>query len=167
MPSAFEILAARLVSRTANEILAGEFPVTEFPAGDFPALRGLGLGDLELAALSRQGFVSPEQRGPHRAVTHKLRYRIQGRQRTRYLGSDPGFLEQIRRELTELQRPVRRARNLQKAVREAWRGLRQAKSTLAPLLEAEGWSYHGLTIRRRRTPAPGNKDNVKREVLVK
>ncbi len=136
-------------------------PVTEIRAGDFPALRGLGLEEGELAALSRQGFVSPEQRGPQRAVIHKLRYRIQGRQRTRYLGSDPKFLEQIRRELAELQGPVRRHRNLQELRRQAWRGLRQAKSILAPLLAAEGWYYHGLTIRRRRVPASGNKDHVK------
>jgi hypothetical protein len=120
------------------------------PAKQFPALSGLGFGENDLAALRRQGFVSCEQRRPEHAPIYKLRYRIQGRQRTRFLGNNLAFLDAVRRELAELQQAIKGDRQMRRVLRQARRGLRQAKSTLAPLLAEQGYSFHGRVLRRRR-----------------
>ena len=70
---------------------------------------GLPAG-LGLAARAGQGFVSAEAR-PTGAVTYKLRWRRGGRQRVRYLGSDPAA---ARAALAGLQAGARRARALRR-----------------------------------------------------
>jgi hypothetical protein len=123
----------------------------------FPTLRGLGFGEWELTSLCRQGFISREQRRPEQAPLYKLRYRLEGRQRVRYLGSDPAFIGVIRHELSVIQQTAKRHRKMQRVLRLARRGLRRAKSALAPLLATEDCYYHGFAIRRRRrTRAPKN-----------
>jgi hypothetical protein len=131
----------------------------------YPALHGLGLDEHDLAALRHQGFVSREQRTPDQAPIHKLRYRIGGRQRTRYLGSDLELVTKIKKELTELQGAVNRSRKLQKLLRQARRGLRLAKFKVLPLLIAEGRYYHGFAIRCRRQVDAPQKSTVKPDRL--
>lgn len=119
-------------------------------AGRYEALRTLTLYAEELVALRRQGFISAERRRPGGTVLFKLRLRIDGRQRTRYLGTDLSFIERVRSELATLQAATKRDRKLEQAVRRARVALRAAKAALAPYLIAAGYRYHGLTIRRRR-----------------
>jgi len=139
-------------------------PEAAYAAHQFPALYGLGCGEQELAALCRQGFLSREQRTPEQAPIYKLRYRMGGRQRTRYVGSNLVFVEQVRNELAVLQAAAKRAHKLQQLLRQARRALRRAKSKVAPLLVAEsGYHYHGHAIRRKR-PAGAPQDGVAKEV---
>jgi hypothetical protein len=145
-----DVHAAHLVRSAASEFLTDELPV-----GEFPALRGMGFGEAELAALRRQGHLSREQRGPEQAPIFKLCYRWEGRRRVRYLGSDPALISAIRQELAVIQQAAKRHRKMQRVLRLARRGLRQAKSTMAPVVAAAGCYFHGFAIRRRRrTRAP-------------
>ena len=134
-------------------------PVDGSAPQSFPALRQLGLADADLAVLQRQGFVAAEGRKPTR---YKLRYRRDGRQRIRYLGSQAEFVAQVRRELSQLQSPMRQARALRRSLRTASRALRKAKRSLLPVLAATGHAYHGLIIRRRRVAPP----EMERRVLA-
>lgn len=118
----------------------------------FVALRELGLGEEELAALSQQGFISREDRLTSHSPIYRLRFRIQGRQRTRYLGSDEAFVGQVRDQLALLQAKRQGQRRLQSEIRNGWQSLRKAKGNLEPLLDGRGYHFHGLTVRRRRVP---------------
>src|SRR5262245_2104502 len=101
-------------------------------------LAGLGLAVEDLTALRRQGFVSRDARGHY-----KLRYRLRGKQRVRYLGSDAAFADQVRQALSLLQAPARLNRELGQLVQISRRALRDSKGRLAPLLESAGYGFHG------------------------
>lgn len=116
-------------------------------------LTGYGLTAEQLCALRRQGFVSRECRGAGRKEIYKLRFRWQGRQQVRYLGTDPGAAAQVRAALEQWQSAARRRREAQRAARQARRTLRAAKRQLAPRLAEAGFAFHGLAIRRTR-PTP-------------
>lgn len=115
------------------------------------ALAVLGFSDEEISALAHQGFISTERRGNGR-VYYKLRYRMDGEQRVKYLGKDSEFVERVRRELASLQEDTRARRELGRLVREAKQGIRIAKARLEPLLHEAGFVFHGLSIRRPRSP---------------
>src|SRR5262245_57621597 len=116
----------------------------------FPLLRGLGLAEDDLAALRGQGFISCERRRAEHAPIYKLRYRTDGRQRTRYLGTDLSIVDSVRCELAELQKSVKDDRKMRQVLRFVRRRLRHCQKLLAPLLAQGGYTFHGRVLRRRR-----------------
>jgi hypothetical protein len=120
---------------------------TERPGPEeFPLLNRLALSDEELAALTRQGFIRGEKRGTKRVF--RLRFRVHGRQRVRYVS--PRDADALEAELASWQRQVRARRRLSVLATVARRLLRHRRSTLAPLLAASGYHFHGHQIRRCR-----------------
>ncbi len=124
-------------------------------------LANLPLTDVEHAALVRQGSVSAEPRH-RRSTVYKLRFRLDGRQVVKYLGTDPAAAAVVRRELEQLQRAVRTRAASRRLVRSARALLRDNKQMLRPELERAGFHFHGHAVRRRRcadcavaTPAAG------------
>jgi hypothetical protein len=109
----------------------------------------LGLGDDELAALRRQGFVSQEVRRANKTV-YKLRFRMGGRQRVKCLGADPLRAAAIAQALAELQQKRRTTLKLRRLQRDAARAIRRTKIQLEPHLIERGFRFHGLAIRRTR-----------------
>ena len=89
-------------------------------------LAGLHLAAEDLRALARQGFVAAEWRGG-RGPYFKVRWRVGGRVRVRYLGRDPGRAARARAALEAMQWPLRAARLLARLLGEARRRLRDAK----------------------------------------
>jgi hypothetical protein len=59
----------------------------------------------------------------------------------------------VARELAALQRETKVMRNLREGVKIANRRLKEAKMQIRPILEANGFVFHGLAIRRRRKGA--------------
>jgi hypothetical protein len=116
-------------------------------------LARLELGAAELAALRRQGFVAREMRGK-RTTVFKLRFRFGGRQRVRYLGTDPEQAERIQRELSELQSGRRADLALGRLHRAAAQMLRDSKQRLEPWMQQAGLRFHGGAIRRPRKQSP-------------
>jgi len=112
----------------------------------FPLLSRLALSDEELSALTRQGSVLSEKRGGQ--FIYRLRFRVDGRQRVRYVS--PRDAAALEAELALLQRRVRAHRRVTRLAALARQLLGQRKSTLAPLLEARGYHFHGHAVRRRR-----------------
>lgn len=112
----------------------------------FPVLSRLGLSDNELSALTRQGSVLGERRGAK--TVFRLRFRVDGRQRVRYVSSQD--VDALKVELASLQKAVRARRRLTDVATFARQLLRQRKSTLAPQLEERGYHFHGHSIRRYR-----------------
>jgi hypothetical protein len=118
-------------------------------------LAKLGLTLDELAALRRQGAVSREPRGRN-CVVFKFRFRLAGRQRVMYLGTDAEQAEAVERELAEWQHSRHQSLEFARAHRTVARALRASKSRLEPLLEQAGYHFHGRAVRRRRgTPQDG------------
>jgi hypothetical protein len=114
----------------------------------FPHLGGLGLSSDELTALARQGFIRSEMRGSKK--TFRLRYRVNGRQRVRYVS--PNNVAALEAELASWQRQVRARRKLNGLSALARMMLAHRKTVLAPLVDARGYHFHGHQIRRLRNP---------------
>jgi hypothetical protein len=109
----------------------------------------LGLSAAEQAALARQGFVTRERRG-QRSTIYKLRFRFAGRQRVRYLGTDPTAVDQVREALTVLQAKRQLELESKRLHREATELLRGSKLLLGGPLAAAGYRFHGLAVRQPR-----------------
>lgn len=119
---------------------------------DGTAWQGLGFTAEELTALARQGFVCCEPRGPNSKI-FKLRFRLNGRQKVRYLGTNEDHAQSIQWQLLELQRSTHQHQKLRRVARETRQILTLAKSKLNPLFASAGFDFHGLSIRRQRTRA--------------
>jgi hypothetical protein len=113
----------------------------------FPLLNRLPLSDEEFHALGRQGFIRSERRGSKSIV--RMRFRVAGRQHVRYIS--PRDAAALEAELRALQRHVRARRRLARLAVLARQALGYRRSTLAPLLEARGYHFHGHQIRRCRS----------------
>jgi hypothetical protein len=113
-----------------------------------PVLARLRLGQKELEALRRGGFVAREHRRGR--VYYRLRFRVGQRQVTRYVGTDQELAAQVQRALEHWQRPRRLDLELGRLAREANRKLRRAKQQLRPKLRTCGLYFHGLSVRRKR-----------------
>ncbi len=111
-------------------------------------LAGLPLSPEELDALRTQGFIRREARG--RCMVYTLRFRVQGKVKVHYLGTDPEVAEQARRELAQVQSTSCLNRALGKLAQGISKKLRRVKAELSPLLEQKGYHFHGQAIRRRR-----------------
>jgi hypothetical protein len=116
-------------------------------AEGFPLLYGLGLSNDELDTLTRQGSVSCETRGSK--TIYRLRFRVHGRQCVRYVS--PSDAAPLKAELAMLQRRKRAHQRLVRFATLARQLLRQRKAALTPWLEARGYKFHGIQIRRSRT----------------
>ncbi len=117
-----------------------------------PALARLRLEQEALEALRRGGFVARQHRRGR--VYFRLRFRVGGRQVTRYLGSDPQVAAQVERALEQWQQARRLDLELGRLAREANRKLRRAKQQLMPEVRTYGLYFHGLSVRRKRADRP-------------
>ena len=117
------------------------------PLGRYPVLAALRLDDSDLEVLSRQGSICRDNRGDR--VYHKLRFRRDGRQVVRYIGSAERATA-VDRELSELQSEATAFRELNAVVNIANKMLRDSKTQLEPLLASHGLAFHGRSIRRPR-----------------
>jgi hypothetical protein len=115
----------------------------------------LGFDSEALAALARSGSVHFELRGRRRIA--KLRFRISGKQVSKYLGSDLDFISQVNAELTTLQSSRRSELALHHVVAQARAAMRLSKKRLAPQLAATGLVFHGFYIRRPRHHVDGGR----------
>ena len=107
---------------------------------------GLNLDDEEFAAVRRQGFVSRETR-KGRTTVFKLRFRVNGQQRVKFVTTNPVMAAALERELRQLQRSKDKDLTLRSLNREASQLLRQCKTRLAPLVEQAGLRFHGRALR--------------------
>jgi hypothetical protein len=114
-------------------------------------LAKLRLSPAEIAAIARQGFVSAEQRGP-RTIVFKLRFRYDGKQRVRYLGTDQTIAAHITAVLDRHQRQRQLDADLRALANRAGQTLRQSKLALVEQVEGAGLRFHGQSVRRRRQP---------------
>ena len=112
-------------------------------------LERIGLTAQEIATLRQQGSVCVETRGRNSSI-YKLRFRMDGFQRMRYLGTDAAFAAAVREELKSLRRVQDSAKKLRSLKRDAHKLLRQSKSRSIDALEPMGYAFHGFDIRRRR-----------------
>jgi hypothetical protein len=113
------------------------------------ALDQLRLSPADLAALSLRGTVRPEI-GYRGFVIYKLRFRVDGKQRVKYLGKDPDFAAAVEAELRELQFERNRRRYRRANRSAAIQSLRTFKRLVEPLLAEAGYHFHGYAIRRRK-----------------
>jgi len=81
-----------------------------------------------------------------------LRYRKDRKQKVKYIGNAERAVA-IKNELVLLQAESLQAREISKIAKTASLMLRNAKSILKPLIESNGFFFHGLSIRRRRVQA--------------
>jgi hypothetical protein len=130
------------------------------PASTDPCsiLMSLGLSLAEVDCLKDQGVVTAEYRdyqGTHLGPYHKLRWRMHGRQRVKYLGQDLAKAERVSIALAQLRQQKVLDRQLAKMMSEARKGLRKAKKELAAAMTARGRYYHGYTSRKQRCSAIG------------
>src|SRR4051794_31107499 len=106
-----------LMIKIATELLTPEA---------FPLLNRLALSDEELGALTRQGFINSERRAGK--TIFRLRYRVDGRQRVRYVS--PRDAAALEAELGLLQRRIRARRRLAGLSALARHALRDRRSRL-------------------------------------
>jgi hypothetical protein len=109
-------------------------------------LRQIALTAEELVDLSRQGFIHIERRGSK--TIYRLRFRHGGKQRSYYLSAEK--VSAVEAALKIVQQRVGGRRHLAILTQLASRTLCHRKKLLEPLLEAQGFHYHGQTVRRRR-----------------
>jgi hypothetical protein len=116
----------------------------------YPHLSRLRLSEDDLAAVSRQGFVSGEQR--RASLIYKLRFRCAttGRQHVRYIGTDRTAADAVSDELAMLQRGARQHKCLRRLEVDARRLLRETKERVQHLLKEGGYHFYGLEIRAHR-----------------
>ena len=114
---------------------------------NFPAIAKLGITEEELNALTFQGFVCQDRRGDK--IYYKLRFRLGGNQHVRYIGN-LDIARAVEAELLVLQQDVKHRQQLTALARAGSHQLRHAKQVLQPLLEIQGFHFHGQSIRKRR-----------------
>jgi hypothetical protein len=106
---------------------------------------------MEIDALRRQGVVVAKPRGRNR-YAYYMRFRVDGRERSRYLGVDASRAAAIGAALSDFQRSRRAQLELKRASSEAWQLLALTKQRLARAMQGSEFYFHGQRIRRRRNP---------------
>ncbi|HUE73795.1 MAG TPA: hypothetical protein VMP01_23145 [Pirellulaceae bacterium] len=122
------------------------------------AIAVLDLSADEIQSLVRQGFVSREARNG--TNVYKLRFRHQGRQRVRSLGSNPQRAADVRAALAELQNGRKWELRSRRRIRQARQLQREIKQRLLACVTAAGFRFHGRTIRRPRSAANSRQSEV-------
>ena len=93
--------------------------------------------------------VGPRTYGPY----HRLSYRVEGRQRSVYIGRDPQKVDAVRAALASLQDRRRKQREFDKLEQGVRRSLRLAKIQADMHIRTLGLRFHGFEIRGwRRNP---------------
>lgn len=115
-------------------------------------LAALGFKTEEIAALRQQGFVSSEMRSGR--MIYKLRFRLGGRQRVRYLGTNQEAADDVERLIQALQSSRRIKKQLRELDLEVTEKLKTLKQRLGPFLDRAGMKFHGLAIRSPRARSP-------------
>ena len=129
----------------------------------WPVIASLGLTAEQLELLGRQGYVECRARGSAHGGYWRLRFRQNGSLRSVYLGIDVARVNQLKRELTQLQAAHHQLRELQRAVRQGTACIRQWKQQLSPILRDCGWHFHGHEVRRFRNRSQPNSLRRKRD----
>lgn len=75
---------------------------------------------------------------------------MDGRQRTKYLGTDPIQVREVEDELLRLRRRRELYKHLVRLDADRLDIVREGKKVIAPLLSEAGFHFHGNTIRRVR-----------------
>ena|SRR5436190_672426 len=119
--------------------------------GRVPAeIEALGLSAAEIMTLKTQGTAIRERRGS--GFVFRLRFRMHGRLRTKYVGTDENHANLVKQQLEQLQQR-RRVHKQLREIDEASRAFRRdSKKRLKPFLASAGLKFHGNTIRRTRIP---------------
>lgn len=113
------------------------------------AFERLGLSTEEITSIRHQGFISREKRG-RGTIVFKLRFRLDGRQRVKYLGTDAAQAALVQQELEKHQRGRQINQQLRELNRETAKLLRESKHRLEPFVAQAGLRFHGRAIRRPR-----------------
>lgn len=113
------------------------------------SLADLDFTQEQWTSLARQGNVTAEYRNG-RGPYYKLRFRVQGKQVVRYLGICKNLAAKIAQELEDLQENHHLALRLNRLVKVARISLRDTKQMMLPTVEAAGFHFHGMAIRRCR-----------------
>lgn len=103
-------------------------------------------------ALAQQGFVSAEYRerdGRRYGPYFKLRWRLHGLQKVRYLGRDADKAARVSAVVANLQRSVQLAREASRALAEVRQRMRKMRDSLEPHLAEHGLRFHGYVARRQ------------------
>jgi hypothetical protein len=90
-------------------------------------------------------------RGRRLGPFFRVAFRVDGRQRSIYLGKDPALAEEVRGVLARLQAPLERRRGLKRQRDAAKAGLRRAKIRLEQELARVGLGLKGYEVRGWRT----------------
>ena len=114
----------------------------------FPGLASLDLSPEAWEVLEHQGSLCAE--ASRAGKVYKLRFRLDGKQQARYVGKNDGFVDQIRRELAQLQAERRSRQRMRRLDQMAKQCLRSTQRQLEPLLPMSGRAFHGRAIRRQK-----------------
>lgn len=117
---------------------------------ELASLAQLNVSAEEMHSLKRQGFVAAERRGVQGTPYFKLRFRHEGRQIVRGIGTDRERAASVIRELEALQHARRHELEFERVVRAVMAVSRTARARIEPLIAPLGFRYHGFSIRRRR-----------------
>lgn len=87
-------------------------------------------------------------------MIYKLRFRLGGRQRVRYLGTNQEEADDVERLVQALQSGRRIKKQLRELDHEVTEKLKTLKQRLSPFLDRAGLKFHGLAIRLPRARSP-------------
>jgi hypothetical protein len=124
-------------------------PFGEEVDGASNVLAQLRLSRSQLETLETQGFVHEERRANDNSC-FKLRFRFEGKQVVRYLGTDALRAEAVRNALARHQLVHRTLQRLRRDTHQANRMAREAKKNLLSLVEELGYKFHGFDLRAQR-----------------
>lgn len=94
--------------------------------------------------------MTQDDRGHGHEGYWRLRFRLDGRARTVYLGRDAQLVAAVRQELNELQQERDQTRRIAHIAASAKKTLKDAKQRLEPVLQQLGFHYHGDVVRKKR-----------------
>jgi hypothetical protein len=134
-------------------------------AARWPVIASLRLTAEQLELLKRQGYV--ECRAAGSALGYwRLRFRQNKSLKSVYLGGEAARVNQLKRELLDLQAAHHQFGELQRVVRRSTVCIRQWKQQLSPILQACGCHFHGHAVRRFRNRPQPNSLRRKRDELA-
>ncbi len=113
-----------------------------------PTLDQLKLTPAQMMAVAATGYLVTDDR--NRRTYFKLRYRMSGRQKVKYIGANVEKAAKIQAELRLLQQRRNAERNLRRLNERARAHLKAMKRKLEPTLQEFGLTFHGLAVRRPR-----------------
>ena len=119
-------------------------------------LLGFVTGHMDI--FGRQGSVHESWRryqGKTLGPFFRLSFRQEGKQRSRYLGSDRAFALEVRKLLRDLQAPLRQQRDLDRQLGQVRQSVQARKRAFGRQLARQGLYWKGSEIRGWRTRQAG------------